>query len=60
LVLGRVVCAGGVTAGNGADEEGIGVGVGLGFEDVANAEVNKGGGEGFLYRSAVRAVSRDL
>ena len=48
LVLGGVVGAGGVAAGDGGDEEGVGVGVGLRLQDVADAEVDEGGGEGLL------------
>ena len=48
FVLGGVVGAGGVAAGDGGDEEGVGVGVGLRLQDVADAEVDEGGGEGLL------------
>lgn len=45
LVLGVVVVAGGVADGNGGDVEGVGVGVVDGLEDVADSEVDEGGGE---------------
>ena len=40
LELGRVVGAGSVAAGDCADVEGVCVGVALGFEDVADSEVD--------------------
>jgi hypothetical protein len=43
-----VDCARRVAASNSRYEEGVGVGVGLGLEDVADAEVDEGGGEGLL------------
>lgn len=48
FVLGGVVGAGGVAAGDGADVEGVGIGVGFGLEDVTDAEVDKAGGERLL------------
>lgn len=58
FVLGGVVGAGGVAAGDGGDEEGVRVGVRLRLEDVADAEVDEGGGEGLLDGGARLAVSR--
>jgi hypothetical protein len=48
FVLGGVLGAGRVAARDGADEQRVGVGVCLGLEDVADAQVDEGGGEGLL------------
>jgi hypothetical protein len=49
LIFGSVFGAGSVAACDGGYEERVGVGVGLGFEDVANTKVDEGGGERLLY-----------
>lgn len=54
FVLGGVFGAGGVAAGDGGDEKGVGVRVGFGLEDVADAQVDEGGGEGLLDGGAVQ------
>jgi hypothetical protein len=50
LVFGGVLGTGRVAASDGRYKEGVSVRVGLGLEDVANAEVDEGGGEGLLDR----------